>query len=140
MECVCICVCVHVATAHHSDWYLLLSYYCPGNLAITITFLRVYTREVPAASSIQPIHQFTVNAYALFEWLHIVLHQEDYNHGNDDTWNNCPTPILISHFLSTNCPKLYHTKLPNCPPQHPRAESPNVRRNFKVKFPCFCTK
>jgi hypothetical protein len=63
-----------IATAHDIDWYLLLSYYCPGYLAITITFLRVYTREVPAASSIQLIHQFTVNAYALFEWLHIVLH------------------------------------------------------------------
>jgi hypothetical protein len=49
-------------------------YYCPGYLAIMITFLRVYTREVPAASSIQLIHQFTINAYALFEWLHIVLH------------------------------------------------------------------
>jgi hypothetical protein len=115
-------------------------YYCPGYLAITITFLRVYTLEVPAASSIRLIHQFKINAYALFEGLHIVLHQEDCNHGNDDTWNNCPIPILISHFFSTNCPKLYHTKLPNCPPQHPRAESPNVRRNFKVKFPFFCTK
>jgi hypothetical protein len=85
------------ATAHHSDWYLLLSYYCPGYLASTITFLRVYTREVPAAYSIQLIHQLTVNAYALFEVLHIVLHQEDYNHGNEDIWNNCPIPILISH-------------------------------------------
>jgi hypothetical protein len=48
--------------------------YCPGYLEITITFLRVYMREVPAASSIQLIHQFTINAYALFEWLHVVLH------------------------------------------------------------------
>jgi hypothetical protein len=116
-------------------------YYCPGYLATTITSLRVYTREVPAASPIQPIHQFTVNAYALFEWLHIVLHQEDYNHGNDDdTWNSCLIPILISHPFPTNCPKLYHTKLPNCPPQHPTAESPNVNRNFKVKFTFFVPK
>jgi hypothetical protein len=63
-----------VATAHHGDWHLLLSYYWPRYLAITTTFLRVYTREVPAAFSIQLIHQFTINAYALFEGLHIVLH------------------------------------------------------------------